>query len=173
MTWFPLCGCVYYWTHIFVLIEVIICHTDIWLVEMHYLLFCWYYIVHMYWHEIEYEQGSDKWRSSVLRSFCDYELGMWRSSVLEMIWFYDSALRSSAQARGNAPLITNSRRIYEKYLYIRLRDHMAFWCISSHDFALHLIISFILVWLCASLRFGWHLIIPFWWKLTNKYNVDL
>lgn len=65
------------------------------------------------------------WRLSRRVIGFDYKLDTWRSFVLAIIWFYDSALRPSAQIHGerpcqymdlvNSPWIMNSRCIFQEY----------------------------------------------------------
>jgi len=55
----------------------------------------------------------------------DYKFGTWRSSMLGLVWFYDSALKSSVQTRGDhlcqymdiasPPWVMNSQCISEEY----------------------------------------------------------
>ena len=74
----------------------------------------------------------------------DYKLGTWRSSVLGIVLFYDSVLRSSAQTRGDHPCrymdllspswVMNSQCIPEEYHVYKVKRvlgilrHIISWC---------------------------------------------
>jgi len=115
--------------------------------------FIWNYIVHMYWHEIEYEQGSDKWRSSVLRSFCDYELGMWILCVGDdlILW---KCIKVVCTGTWKCTIDHKlSKNLQEVFLYTIERSHgilmhiISWICITSHHIVYScLIVCFIEVW---------------------------
>ena len=163
-----------YWTRILVIAEVITFHIDIWLRSsspLFEIILCTCIEMRL---SISWARGDRScW------GWWDVKIIFWARGDRSCgnFWFYASALRLSAQTRGDRPCqymdlasppwVMNSRCISEEYhVYtvervLGILRHIISWC----HIALHLMTSFILddyvfYWWLES---TWYLITSIWW----------
>ena len=140
LIWFSRRDCVLYWTRRSVIIEVIICHRDIWFIEiLHYYLYLISYCAHaLTWDSVwvNVTRGDQLCWNWVMIIWAHGDRPC-NAIVMIMILAhgdrpckiclnYDSVLRSSAQTRGDRPCrymdltsptwVINSRCISEEYI---------------------------------------------------------
>ena len=164
--------------------EVVMCYDDIWLIEMHHHPLIWNILCTCIDLKLSISLARGDF-SALDDEMLRLQFGNMEIVCVEISWLYDSALRLSAQTRGDclfrfmdhaiSPWVMNSRCIFvvlwiygsESTWHLR---HINSWChIALHLIASCILVDFVLLlWLYVT----WSLIIPIDDNSVDKYNVD-